>query len=497
VISKNAELLLKNRYCHKDESPDHVLVRTANTIGFDKISRQTIYEDMFNGFFFPNSPAIYNAGFSNMMHACCALGIEDNMKSIADFMYTMTMMFKHGAGVGANYSKLRSKDEKLSSGGSSSGVISLMKVVDSLTDYVKQGGYRRGANMSILDFNHPEIVDFCNTKLKGGLTNMNLSVMLTDDFMNKIDTEDSFQLVDPSSGNNYGKMKYRDLFDIIAFCAWSCGCPGLLFFDRINRDVNHERYPDVVITTTNPCSESPIPTNSLCCLGSMNLSEFVNKGEFNYQLFEDKVGLYTKALLNMNKIGLYPFDFMKEAMDKWNPIGLGVMGFADALIKMEIYYDSQACLDFIDSVGKIYKDVSEYFAGDSFYQRIIAPTGSLSILADCSSGIEPVFSEIFERDLTVGKIEETRDIYKSKYTRVAHSIEPEWHLKVQAKWQEWVDGGISKTVNLHNGASIRDVKNIFRKAWKLGAKGVTIYRNLSKDKQVLYTKGCDGESCYL
>lgn len=493
MLSDNALLLLKNRYCRDNETPEEALRRVANILGGKR--SDLLYQMMAMGDFFPNSPALFNSGFSNMMHACCALGIEDNMKSIADFMYTMTMMFKYGAGVGANYSKLRSKDEKLSTGGSSSGVISLMNVIDSLTDYVKQGGYRRGANMSILNFNHPEIIEFCNSKLKGGLTNMNLSVMVTDTFMEKIETEDSFQLVDPASGVNHGKIKYRDLFDIIAFCAWSCGCPGLLFFDRINKD--NKFYPKMVIDTTNPCSESPIPTNSLCCLGSINLSNLVEKGEFKFDQFEIILEVATETLLNMNKIGWYPFDFMKEAMSKWNPIGVGLMGFADALIKMEVYYDSQACLEFIDSLGKVYKDVTSNIAPDSFYQRIIAPTGSLSILADCSSGIEPVYSEIFDRDLTVGKIEETRDIYKSRYTRVAHSIEPEWHLKVQAKFQEYVDGGISKTINLPRSASIRDIKNIFRKAWKYGVKGVTVYRDQSKDKQVLYAKGCDGESCYL
>jgi ribonucleoside-diphosphate reductase alpha chain len=493
MLSKNAIELLTKRYCRDGENPYTTLARVANNIYYDE--EDELKRDMENGLFFPNSPAIFNAGYSNMMHACCALGIEDNMKSIADFMYNMTMMFKYGAGVGANYSRLRSSGEQLSSGGSSSGVISLMNVIDSLTNYVKQGGYRRGANMSILNFDHPEIINFCNSKLKGGFENMNLSVMVTDDFMNKIDTEDSFRLIDPSSGKDYGKMKYRDLFDIIAFCAWSCGCPGLLFFDRINKD--NPYYPDVIIDTCNPCAESPIPTNSLCCLGSINLSNFVNDKIFDYGMFEEKIKLYTKVLLNMNKIGWYPFDFMKEAMDKFKPIGLGVMGFADALIKMEIYYDSQASLDFIDSVGEIYKNVTDDIAKDSFYKRIIAPTGSLSILADCSSGIEPVFSEIFERNLTVGKIEETRDIYKSRYTRVSHNIEPEWHLKVQAKWQEWVDGGISKTINLPSSASIRDVKNIYRKAWKLGTKGITVYRNMSKDHQVLYAKGCEGETCYL
>ncbi len=174
------------------------------------------------------------------------------------------------------------------------------------------------------------------------------------------------------------------------------------------------------------------------------------------------------------------------------------MGFADALIKLGIYYDSQESLDFIDSVGKVYKDITDSISKDSFYHRIIAPTGTLSILADCSQSIEPVYAEVFERNLTVGKIEETREIYKSKYTRIAHEISPEWHVKIQAQWQKWVDGGISKTVNLPYNASIADVRKIYLSAYENKCKGITVYRNGSKDQQVFYSKtSCEGETCYL
>lgn len=174
------------------------------------------------------------------------------------------------------------------------------------------------------------------------------------------------------------------------------------------------------------------------------------------------------------------------------------MGFADALIKLGIKYDSQDTLDFIDSVGKVYKEVTDAVSPDSFYHRIIAPTGSLSILADCSSSVEPIFAEVFERHLTVGKIEETRDFYKSEYVRTAHEISPEWHIKIQAQWQKWADGGISKTINLPYEASIDDVKNAYKLAWELGCKGITAYRDGSKESQVLYVKhGCEGDTCYL
>lgn len=497
MSSKNAIQLLSKRYTRNNETPEHVYNRTAEFISNgDNELKESLMHYMIQGYFLPNSPALFNSMYSNMMHACCALGVEDNMESIAKFQFTLMMMFKYGAGVGINYSKLRSKNASLSTGGTSSGILSLMKVTEANTEYVKQGGYRRGANMSLLYYTHPEIVDFIQSKLRGGFTNMNLSVLVDNTFMDKIHTDEKFFLVDPHTKTRTGELRYKDLFDIISACAWSCGCPGLVFFDRINQD--NKFYPDLVIDTVNPCAESPIPTNSLCCLGSVNISKFVKGNEFNMKKFIEVMEIGMKALLNMNKIGWYPFAYMKEAMDKYNPVGLGIMGFADALIKLGIYYDSKECLDFIDEVGVVYKEVTDAISPDSFYHRIIAPTGSLSILADCSASIEPVFSEVFERNLTVGKIEETREIYKSKYARVAHEISPEWHINIQAQWQKWADGGISKTINLPSNASIENVKDAYIKAYELKCKGITVYRDFSKSEQVYYSKpSCEGDACYL
>lgn len=495
MLSKNAIELLTKRYC-RNESPEQVYERTAKYISDgDEDLFERLYNLMIKSYFLPNSPALFNAGYRNMLHACCVLDIEDNMESIAEFEYRMTMMFKYGAGVGTNYSKLREKSAKLSSGGTSSGVMSLIEVQDKKIDYVKQGGFRRGAGMGILWYWHPEILDFVQRKIKGGITNLNLSVMVDSNFFENLDSD--LYLISPSTKEStYSGMKNKDLFDIISFCAWSCGCPGMLFFDRINQD--NPLYPNVIIDKTNPCSESPLLDNTLCCLGSINLSKFVRNGEFNFDKFLYVIQIATKALLNMNRLGWYPFDFMKKAMDKYNPIGLGVMGFADCLIKLGINYDSEECLKFIDTIGEILDKETKEIAGESFYRTIIAPTGSLSILADCSSGIEPVFADVFERNLTVGKIEETRDIYKSEYCKTAFEITPEWHLKVLAQWQKWTTGGVSKTINMPNHSSIEDVKNIYYNAWKSGCKGITIYRDMSKDSQVLYRKpSCEGETCSL
>jgi ribonucleoside-diphosphate reductase alpha chain len=227
----------------------------------------------------------------------------------------------------------------------------------------------------------------------------------------------------------------------------------------------------------------------------------VSKGEFNFDRFTDFIRLGYKTLDMVNKKSWYPIPEITETMSKYNPIGLGIMGFADALIKLGIYYDSQECLNFIDKIGKIFKEVTEEDKVPRLYRRSLAPTGSLSILANCSSGIEPIFDAAFERHLTIGVIEETRDLYKSEYVKTAHQISPEWHIKVQAQWQKWIDSGVSKTVNMPNNASVEDVKNVYKLAWLSGCKGVTIFRDGSKSTQVLYStskkQSCSDETCTL
>jgi len=212
--------------------------------------------------------------------------------------------------------------------------------------------------------------------------------------------------------------------------------------------------------------------------------------------------LAVRALRNNNAISWYPLPEITKVMKELDPIGVGIMGFADCLIKLEIMYDSEETLKFIDELGKIYKDVTDKLAKKCFWKRIIAPTGSLSILADCSSGIEPVFEAVFERHLTVGIIEEKRELYKSKYLRTAHQISPEWHLKIQAQWQKWLDGSISKTINLPNSSSVDDIKKVYIEAWKMGCKGITIFRDGSKTgvlrAKTTSVKGkCNGDTCQL
>lgn len=497
MISQNAAKLLKDRYCHLGEQPRDVYTRVANALALgDNKFEKKLQKSMFDGYFLPNSPCLRNAGQKKgMLHACFVLPVEDSMESITEALKDMIIIFQHGGGVGMNFSALRPKDAPLGRGGSSSGVVSFMGLFNTATEVVKQGGFRRGALMGILDFDHAEIIEFIRSKLTSQLTNFNISVMVTDDFMNAVEGNGMINLKNPQDGKVWTTLNAKTIFDVICFSAWNSGDPGFLFYDRINKDNIY--FPKVKIRATNPCGEVPLMNHGACCLGSLNLSKFVRGNKFNFKDFEEYTELATRALRNNNAVSWYPLPAITKTMKEFDPIGVGIMGFADALIKLGINYDSEDTLKFIDELGVIYKEVTDRVAKKSFWKRIIAPTGSLSILADCSSGIEPVFEASFERHLTVGVIEETRDIYKSKYVRTAHQVSPDWHLRVQSQWQKWLDGSISKTINMPNESSVDDIKNVYMQAWKMGCKGITIFRDGCKEGVLRKKQKCEGDSCTL
>lgn len=626
MISKNAEYLLRTRYCRDGEEPEDVYKRVAKRLSNGDLKfEERLYSAMLNGLFLPNSPALFNAGYNDnaFYFACFVVGIEDTIDSIFGSISTMAKIFQHGGGTGFSFSKLRPKGASLSRGGESSGPVSFIKLYDDVVDTVRQGGTRRGAALATLKYNHPDIFEFVRAKVKGGLQNFNLSVGVDDYFMNKVINGGYIDLYHPSVGF-VSSIEAKDLFDIICFCAWNNGDPGLLFLDTINktnpfdekieatnpcvsgdtlvltpygpkradqctegmeittkdkfgkfgkgivdkievhenqplyevlfegyepikvtlehqfyttisgkrttlslkniikRIQNHKNYGGIETTTlptglvycnfigygdvydlhepitdswitngiiSRGCGEVPLLPNMACNLGSINLSKCISGNEFDYDKFSRISELGARTLININKLSGFPLPQVKEMVEKTNAYGLGIMGFADALIKLGIYYDSQECLDFIERVGTIYKEVTDKLDDEfHFYHRIIAPTGSISILANCSSGIEPIYDSIFERNLTIGKIEETREIYKSEYLRTAHQISPEWHIKVQAKWQEFLDGACSKSINMPYSASVDDIKDAYIMAWKMGCKGITIFRDNSLSQQVLTSK---------
>ncbi len=498
ALSKNAKNLLKTRYCHTGETPSDVFQRVANALSLgDTQFEKKLKRAMSEGIFLPNSPCLRNAGSKKgMLHACFVLPINDNMESIGTALNNMIMIFKNGGGVGMNFSELRPKDSPLSGGGTSSGVVSFMGLFDTATGVVKQGGFRRGALMGVLNFEHAEIMEFIRSKLTNKLTNFNISVLVSDKFMESVEKGDVIELKSPQDNAVWSTINAKTIFDVICFSAWNSGDPGFLFYDRINKD--NKLFPKIKIKSTNPCGEVPLPNYGACCLGSINISKMVRYNKFDFKMFKKSLELAVRALRNNNAISWYPLPEITKTMKELDPIGVGIMGFADCLIKLGIYYDSDECLKFIDEIGEVYKDVTDKLAKNCFWKRIIAPTGSLSLIADCSSGIEPIFDTTFERHLTVGVMTETREIYKSKYVRTAHDIAPEWHLKIQAQWQKWLDGSISKTINLPNEASVDDIKNIYMSAWRLGCKGITVFRDGSKEGVLRRKPKCsDGEVCHL
>lgn len=497
MLSKNAIFLLKDRYCRIGETADDIFNRVAKALSNgDEKFEVKLHNAMIDGVFLPASPIIRNAGLENtMLHPCHVLALNDSISGIMNCLSKTASIFHYGGGVGFNASKLRPKGSLLSTGGTSSGAVSFLKLFDDLTTIVKQGGFRRGALMGVLDYNHPEVISFATSKLTGLLTNFNISVLVNNDFMKKATMNNKSRIDLVFKGKKYESLRANDLFDQIVSSAYICGDPGLLFYDRINED--NKLYPSKKITCTNPCGEVPLLPNTSCNLGSINLTKFVKTdGSFNFKEYKSYVELGMTALKNVNKIAWYPFYKMRNLMNELDICGLGHFGFADALIMMGIYYNSKEALDFLDELKKPYVKITEQMRGKSFYVRSQAPTGSLSIIADCSPGIEPVFSRSFKRNLTVGVINEVREIYKSKYCVTAHEILPTDHLNIQAKIQSFTDAGVSKTVNLPHDATFEDIRKIYIRAWKSGCKGVTIFRDQSKEG-VLQKVKCSDDSCYL
>jgi len=498
-LSKVAIDLLRQRYSHKGESSEAIFKRVSKALAIrdDKFEKE-LYDLMTGGLFLPNSPCIRNAGKKKAcLSACFVLPISDSIDGIFETLRNMALIFQRGGGTGTNFSSLRPKGASLTSGGTSSGVISFLQIFDATINTIKQGGFRKGASLATLDFDHPEITDFCRAKLTRQLTNFNLSVMVTDQFMKMATSKKNGSVELKHSGKVYNTIPAKDILDLIALGAWVSGDPGLLFFDRINKD--NKYYPQQVIRATNPCGEIPSLEYGACVLGSINLSKFVEGNNFNFERFYDVAKLATRALLNINIINAYPIPQVTKVMQDLNSVGVGLMGFADCLILLGIKYDSQECLDFIDKLCEPYIKATEEVAPDSFFKRSIAPTGSLSIIADCSAGIEPIFDTSFERRLTIGTIEETRDIYKSEFCRTAHQVSPEWHLKIQGEFAKFIDAGVSKTINAPYNIGVEQIKKIFVDAWKMGVKGITVFREGSIEGAWVSTRenSCEGDTCYL
>ena len=519
------------------------------------------YDLMVDGYLLPNSPTLMNAGKDNGLQysACFVLPVGDSMDEIFEAVKRAAIIHKSGGGTGFAFSRLRPKDTLVkSTGGKASGPVSFLRVFNGATEAVKQGGTRRGANMGVLKVDHPDILEFIQCKLNGGIANFNISVTATDAFMEALEADGEYDLIDPHTRKATGRLRARDVFDRIVDAAWQTGDPGLVFIDRVNRSAANPVPELETIEATNPCGEQPLAPNDACNLGSINLDKFGRPENHDAPIAWDElervVRLSVRFLDDVIQVNPYPLPEIMQEVHANRRIGLGVMGWADLLIQLGIPYDSEAALELGDKIMEflttIGRDESARLAEErgpfpnwsrSIYREgrplrnstvtTIAPTGTISIIAGCSSGIEPLFAvayshivgdrhltfvnphfeavarrrgfyspELMDKVATHGTLhdlpevpEDVRGVFVT-----AHEIAPEWHVRMQAAFQRHTDNGVSKTINLPNSATVEDVARAYRAAYDLGCLGITVFRDGCKSAhggQVLHvgTGGREGE----
>lgn len=567
-LRESALMVLQARYLVRDENneiietPQGLFERVALAISEaernfprskDKAEyyAERFYELMASLDFLPNSPTLMNAGRPlGQLSACFVLPIEDSLDSIFETLKYTALIHKSGGGTGFNFSRLRPKgDVVFSTSGVASGPVSFIKVFDAATEAIKQGGKRRGANMGILNVDHPDIEEFITAKSDPrALTNFNISVAITDAFMEALKKDEDFPLINPRTGKIVRKVSARALFELLCQKAWESGDPGVIFIDTINR---FNPTPHLgKIEATNPCGEQPLLPYESCNLGSINLANFVSNGEIDWERLRETVHLAVRFLDDVIEVNRFPIPQIAKITSLNRKIGLGVMGFADMLIKLRIGYAEERAVSLAERIMSFISEESlkasamlaeergsfPAFPGSLWDKRgypplrnatttTIAPTGTLSLIAGVSSSIEPLFGIYYERKTLGGvvikefhplfervleeegykesEIEAIKEEVKEKglisqigikeeikkLFLTSYEIPPEIHLSIQRAFQKYTHNAVSKTINLPETATPEDIRKIYLKAFEWGLKGVTVYRYGSKPEQVIYIRG--------
>lgn len=556
----NALEVLKKRYLLKNdnrniiETPSELFRRVASFVSNGEknfkshFNPEEVEEHFFNMMknfeFMPNSPTLMNAGTTiGQLSACFVIPVEDSMDGIFEALKAMAKIHQTGGGTGFNFSHLRPRGDLISSTkGEASGPVSFMTIFDNATKVITQGGRRRGANMGILRCDHPDILEFIEAKLdKDMLSNFNLSVGVTDKFMKSVMNDQSYNLINPRTKKKVRTLKARIVFDSIVHAAWRTGDPGLIFLDEINRKNPTPFIGE--IEATNPCGELPLLPYESCNLASINLAKMVNNGKFDWEKLKDRISWGIRFLDDVIEVNRFPLPEIREITFGNRKVGLGVMGFADMLIHLGIPYNSSRAVNFAKALMKFIHNeslkASQRLAAErgvfpnyikSIYPKLglkirnatvntIAPTGSISIISGCSSGIEPLFAISFIRNILSGtkllevnpyfeEVAKERGFYQKDLMAeiaragslqkvkgipddikrifiTAFDVTPEQHLMIQASFQKFTDNSVSKTINLPSDSTVEEVRKIYLLAYKLKCKGITIYRYGSKKDQVL------------
>jgi len=566
-FTENARRVLERRYLKKDsqgqviETAEEMFRRVAQAVASAELvydpkadvraREEEFYQLMANLEFLPNSPTLMNAGRElGQLSACFVLPVDDSMESIFDAVKNTALIHKSGGGTGFSFSRLRPETDRVgSTGGVASGPVSFMRAFDVATDVIKQGGMRRGANMAILNVDHPDIMKFIVAKDDPtAFTNFNLSVAVTNEFMGAVKAGTDYNLVNPHTKEVAGKLNAKEVFDKIVDMAWKTGDPGVVFIDRINQD---NPLPQLgKIESTNPCGEQPLLPYESCNLGSINLARMLRTTdgttEIDYPRLAETVKVAVRFLDNVIDVNKFPLPEIDDMTKKSRKIGLGVMGFADMLIKLGIPYDTEEALAKAEEVmkhiqdeateaskelaeerevfpafkGSVY-DIPDGFGVRNATRTTIAPTGTLSIIAGCSSGIEPLFALSYIRNILDGaqlievnpyfeEVARSEGFYSEELMQqlasgvrlhdvdgvpdrikqlfvTAHEIQPEWHVRMQAAFQKSTHNAVSKTVNFPQEATTEDITKVYMMAYQEGLKGITIYRDRSRESQVLST----------